>query len=120
MNSANSLFHQTLLLTRQSIPPILTDSMPKRKRKKKTVSTAHLDGDRKAKAKVEHQLQRIMKSIDREEDSKGKLPHGCIRRIYEEEKRTLEWLSIHQIYGHRRRKAEKIKRRRGESRGGGE
>jgi len=83
--------------------------MPKIKRKKKTVSTAHLDGDRKAKAVVAHQLQRIIKSIDREEDSKGKLPHGCIRRIYEEERRTLEWLSIHQIYGLRRRKAEKIK-----------
>jgi hypothetical protein len=48
-------------------------------------STIHLLGNRKAKVFRDKQLQRIMDLIDKEADAKGRLPHGCIRRYYEEE-----------------------------------
>jgi len=64
-------------------------------------------GNRAAQSFKDEQLQRIMKLIDKEADSNGKLPHGCIRRYYQQEKLTLDWLSIHQLYGLRRRRTEK-------------
>jgi hypothetical protein len=48
-----------------------------------------------------------MRYIDEAEHEMEVLPFGYIRRIYQEEKKTLSWLSINQIYGLRRRRVEK-------------
>ena len=77
------------------------------KKKPPPISTAHFIGNRQAQAFKDEQLQRITKLIDKEADSNGKLPHGCIRRHYQQEKLTLDWLTIHQLYGVRRRRTEK-------------
>jgi hypothetical protein len=63
-------------------------------------------GNKLAQSFKDEQLKRITKMVDKEEDHNGKLPHGCIRRYYQQEKLTLDWLSIHQLYGLRRRRTE--------------
>ena len=106
----NKLFNHTLLAPdsenpeRLKLERLISSSMPKARRK---ASTAHFVGNRAAKLFKDEQLKRIMEMIDKEKDYNGKLPHGCIRRYYQQEKLTLDWLSIHQLYGLRRRRTEK-------------
>ena len=89
---------------------------PKRKRTRsnkqykdrKPASTISFFGNKEAVAFRDENLRRIMEKIDQQYDEHGFLPRGTIMNIYKQEKIVLPWLSINQIYGLRRRRAERM------------